>query len=282
MSAKHSRASTLQQRRLIQIGTAAACVAFVGVAAGAVLVDRSVTPAARPQPFVPQTPGGGEAAKDEYDVSPALMASMLSSVYKLDPVTQPDKGEGGEGGQQITPPPQEVVLVAAIGQPGDMMAVIREGAAQTAIGAGQQAGSVEVLEVRPGWARVRQRGVEKELTVGKPTLLVSDMGATTPQPGGGQIITQPGSDQIIQSMEEGGTTTTRIPTAMQRAQSGGNSGGSSGPAGGRTSGGNRGNQGAAGNGNGNGNGNQGTSSQPGGPKRTQTGQQGGQSQEDDR
>lgn len=281
MAAKHSRASTLQQRRLIQIGTAAACVAFVGVAAGAVLVDRSVAPAARPQPFAPPAVGSSQGGEGAYPVSPPLMASMLSKVYTLEPVSQPDKGE--EGGQtQTQPPPQEVALVAAIGQPGDMMAVIREGAAQTAIGVGQQAGSVEVLEVRPGWARVRHRGVEKELTVGQPTLLVSDMGAGPAQPGSTQIVGQPDASRMAETMEESGVTRTRMPTAMQRAQSGGNSGGAANPGGGRSSAGNRSNQGnqSAGNGNGNGNGSQ--AAQPGGPKRERDQSQGGQSQEDDR
>lgn len=175
MATKHSRTSTLQQRRLIQIGTAAACVAFVGMAVGAVVVDRSVAPA--PDPVIPPAPppatSGGSGGG--FPPSPPLIATGLSSVFELDPVTEPVKPDTGDGDPEL--PPQDIVLVAAIGQPGSMMAVIREGAAQTAIAEGQRAGSVDVLEVKPGWARVRHRGVERELTIGKPTLLVSDMGA---------------------------------------------------------------------------------------------------------
>lgn len=266
MAAKHSRASTLKQRRLIQIGTAAACVAFVGMALGAVVVDRSITPA--PTAALPQLPPAAPTGEQDesYDPFAKLIATGLSSVYKLEQPTAPTKGEGGE-----TPAPQarqDIVLVAAIGQPGSMMAVIREGAAQTAIAEGQRAGSVDVLEVAPGWARVRHNGVEKELTIGKPMLLVSDMGAGAASPTSSQIITPPGAGSTPESIEEQGMTRTRMPTAMQRAQSGGNSGGAGGPGGGQRGGGN-----GPGNGQVNGPGNGSSSAQPtpGGPKRERQG-----------
>ena len=279
MAAKHSRAHTLQQRRLIQIGTASACVAFVAVAAGAVLVDRTVEPVAPPEPFAPAAAGPSDGQEEAFPPSPALMASMLSKVYELESTAPEPKPGQGEPVEQAAP--QDVVLVAAIGQPGNMMAVIREGAAQTAIAEGQRAGSVDVLEVRPGWARVIHRGVEKELTVGKPILLVSDMGAGSAQPDSTQVIGQPDAARMAETMEEGGFTQTRMPTGLQRAQSGGNSSG--GPAGGRRSG-SSGNQGGnSGNGNGNGNGNSGQSAapQPGGPKRDRS-QSSGQGQENNR
>lgn len=262
MAAKHSRASTLQQRRLIQIGTAAACIAFVGMALGAVVVDRSVSPA--PDPVLPPAaPLSASGDSDGgYPPSPPLIATGLSSVFELDPVTEPTKPVGP--GQE-DPPPQDIVLVAAIGQPGSMMAVIREGAAQTAIAEGQRAGSVDVLEVKPGWARVRHRGEERELTIGKPTLLVSDMGASDAVPMGSQIIQAPGTS-MIETGEERGVTRTRTPTALQRAQSGGNSGGPGGPGDRGGSSGNPGNRGNRGVGNGNGNGNGNGQPVPGGPK----------------
>ncbi len=252
MANKHTRAGTLQQQRLIQIGTAAACVVFVGMALGAVVVDRSVTPAAKPN-LPPAPPAGPGEAADEYEPFAPLIASGLSSVYKMDAPTTPDKGEGGDA--KPTPPPQDIVLVAAIGQPGSMMAVIREGAAQTAIGEGQRGGSVDVLEVRPGWARVRHRGVERELTVGKPVLMVSDMGASPSTPMSSQIIRQPGVGGGNETMEERGVTTTRAPTGFQRAQSGNQAGGGqSGAGGGRRGGGGNGTGGAPGGGNGTANG----------------------------
>jgi hypothetical protein len=269
MATKHSRSSTLQQRRMIQIGTAAACVAFVGLAFGAVVADRSVTPARTGTPPPPPPIDASGGAEDEFQPFVPLIAGGLSSVYKLDEPAAPAKGAEGEEGP-TTQAPQDVVLVAAIGQPGSMMAVIREGAAQTAIAEGQRAGSVDVLEVAPGWARVRHNGVEKELTIGKPTLLVSDMGAGSPVPASSQIITPPGAGAVTESMEEQGMTRTRMPTAMQRAQSGGNSGGSGGGQRGAGAG------AGAGNGNGNGNGqiNGGGQAQPpqaGGPKRERQG-----------
>lgn len=226
MASKHTRAGTLKQHRLIQIGTAGACVVFVGMALGAVVVDRSVSPA--PKPNLPPAPpvGGPDVGGEELQAFVPLIASGLSSVYKMDAPATPQGDEGGEE-KRPTPPPQEVVLVAAIGQPGSMMAVIREGAAQTAIGEGQRGGSVDVLEVRPGWARIRHRGVERELTVGKPMIMVSDMSSSPQTPMSSQIIRQPGMDGV-ETMEEGGVTSTRMPTTFQRSQSGNQGGNQSG------------------------------------------------------
>lgn len=242
MATNLTRAGTLQKRRTIQIAAGVACVAFVGMALGAVVVDRSVKPApgvVLPPP-APIVSGG---TQDEYKVFPPLIASGLSSVYTLKPIEdKPVEGPKGTGDPE-DPPPQDIVLVAAIGQPGSMMAVIREGAAQTAIAEGQRGGSVDVLEVKPGYARVRYRGQERELTVGKPMLLVSDMGASGEVGGGAQIITQPGAMPKTESLEEQGITRTRMPTAMQRAQSSGNQGGrgsGQGESGGRGGGGNSG------------------------------------------
>ncbi len=212
----------MQKRRTMQIAAGVACVVFVGMALGAVVVDRKIEPAPDPTlPPPPPTTAGG--TDDGYDVFPPLIASGLSSVYSLEPVQEPTKGAEEGGGE--TPPPQDIVLVAAIGQPGSMMAVIREGAAQTAIAEGQRGGSVDVLEVRPGYARVRYRGQERELTVGKPMLMVSDMGAGGEVAGGSQIITPPGATPKAETLEEQGVTRTRVPTAMQRAHSGSSAGG---------------------------------------------------------
>lgn len=222
MASSHSRAGTLQKRRSIQIAAGVACVAFVGMALGAVVVDRSVEPA----PAVvlpPSAPIAGGAVEDEYEPFPPLIASGLSSVYTLKPEDKPDEGPKDPRSEEA--PPQDIVLVAAIGQPGSMMAVIREGAAQTAIAEGQRGGSVDVLEVRPGYARVRYRGEERELTIGQPLHLVSDMGAAGDLAAGSQIITPPGAIPKAETLEEQGVTRTRMPTAMQRAQSSGNSGG---------------------------------------------------------
>ncbi len=216
MSTKHSRAGTLQKQRLIQIGTAVACVAFVGMALGAVVIDRSVAPAEKPTPSIIAPATGSAAATPAYQPMPSLIASGLSSVYELDEIKTPG-GDTGRTGQPVQPPPQDVVLVAAIGQPGAMMAVIREGASQTALAEGQRAGSVEVLEVQPGWARVKHNGQEKELTVGKPILMVSDMSASSAAPMSGQIVTQPGTDVYMETSEEGGITRTGGPTTFQRA-----------------------------------------------------------------
>jgi|GEM_PF-7111549 len=276
MAAKHSRASTLQQRRLIQVGTAIACVAFVGMALGAVVLDRSVTPAETPpvDPIAPPTPGQRGNPDDTFQPMPKLIATGLSSVYELEAIKTPGGDEGGE--PPIEPPPQDIVLVAAIGQPGSMMAVIREGASQTAIAEGQRAGSVEVLEVKPSWARVRHNGEMRELTVGKPMLLVSDMGAGGPAPMGGQIISQPGSDALIETMEERGVTRTSSPTRFQRASSGGANPRGPGASGGRRGGGNQGGGNQGGNGGGNGGGNQANGNGNGQPAPS------GSQQEDDR
>lgn len=221
MASTHSRAGTLQKRRSIQVAAGVACIAFVGMALGAVVVDRSVEPA----PSVvlpPPAPIASGIDEEGYEPFPPLIASGLSSVYALKPVDEPKEVTKGDPEQL---PPQDIVLVAAIGQPGSMMAVIREGAAQTAIAEGQRGGSVDVLEVRPGYARVRYRGAERELAVGQPMLLVSDMGSSSDVAAGSQIITPPGATPKTESLEEQGITRTRIPTAMQRAQSSGNSGG---------------------------------------------------------
>lgn len=271
MAAKHSRASTLQQRRLIQIGTAVACVVFVGAALGAVVLDRSVAPAEKPtvDPIAP--PSGASDEPEAFQPMPQLIATGLSSVYELDAIKTP---EGGEKDPKPTTPPQDIVLVAAIGQPGSMMAVIREGASQTAIAEGQRAGSVDVLEVKPGWARVRHNGELRELTVGKPMLMVSDMGAGGAAAMGDQWVSPPGSEALIETMEERGATRTSAPAAFQRGTSGANPRNPGNP-GGRRSGGNPGNQ-ANGNQDGNGGGGNGSGNQangngngrpvPGGPK----------------
>lgn len=241
MAGNLTRAGTLQKRRTIQIAAGVACVAFVGMALGAVVVDRSVAPA--PDVVLPPpAPITSSADDEEYPIFPPLIASGLSSVYTLKPEDKPAEEPKGAGDPE-DPPPQDIVLVAAIGQPGSMMAVIREGAAQTAIAEGQRGGSVDVLEVKPGYARVRYRGQERELTVGKPMHLVSDMGASGEVAGGSQIITPPGAIPKTESLEEQGVTRTRVPTAMQRAQSSGNRGGQGsgqGERGGRGGGGNSG------------------------------------------
>lgn len=279
MAAKHSRASTLHQRRLIQIGTAVACVVFVGAALGAVVLDRSVAPAEKPtvDPIAP--PSGASDEPDTFQPMPQLIATGLSSVYELDAIKTP---EGGEKDPTPTTPPQDIVLVAAIGQPGSMMAVIREGASQTAIAEGQRAGSVDVLEVKPGWARVRHNGELRELTVGKPMLMVSDMGAGGAAAMGDQWVSPPGSEALIETMEERGATRTSAPAAFQRGTSGANPRNPGNP-GGRRSGGNPGNQGNQSSGNqgvngvgGNGSGNQANGNGNGRPV------PGGPKQEDDR
>ncbi|MFI4915413.1 MAG: hypothetical protein ACIAS6_02760 [Phycisphaerales bacterium JB060] len=255
MAANQSRTEVLQKRRMMQVAFGVACLAFVGLALGAVMVDRSIEPAPELKLPPPPQAGGSEDQAETWEPYAPLIATGLSSVYELDPVKEPVENPGpGEGKQ---PPPQDIVLVAAIGQPGSMMAVIREGAAQTAIAEGQRGGSVDVLEVAPGYARVRYRGEERELRVGTPTLMVSDMGVSGEVPTGSQIVTPPGASSRPESLEEQGVTRTRTPTAMQRAQSGATPGGGQGGQSGRGGGGNSGTsrRGAgAGNGNGNGNG----------------------------
>lgn len=238
MAAIQSRTEVLQKRRMMQVAFGVACLAFVGLALGAVMVDRSIEPA--PELKLPPPPqiGGGEVQGETWEPYAPLIASGLSSVYKIEPVKEATENPGQGEGEQ--PPPQDIVLVAAIGQPGSMMAVIREGAAQTAIAEGQRAGSVDVLEVSPGYARVVYRGEERELSVGKPTLMVSDMGASGEGSGSSQVVTPPGASSRYETMEEDGVTRTRAPTTLQRAQSGANPGGGQGGQSGRGGGGNSG------------------------------------------
>jgi hypothetical protein len=281
MSTRHSRAGTLQKQRLIQIGTAAACVAFVGMALGAVVIDRTVAPAEKPTPPALAPAAGTTDETSEFQPMPKLIASGLSSVYELDAVETPAGPTQGEG--PVQPPPQDVVLVAAIGQPGSMMAVIREGASQTAMAEGQRAGTVEVLEVRPGWARVKHNGQEKELTVGKPILMVSDMGGGGAAPMSSQIITQPGADTYLETAEEGGITRTGGPTTFSRATSGGANPRGPGTPGGRRGGANPGGGNQGGGANGNGVGGGGNGNQANGNGNGQPAAQGGQKrQEEDR
>ena len=71
----------MQKRRTMQIAAGVACVVFVGMALGAVVVDRKIEPAPDPTlPPPPPTTAGG--TDDGYDVSPPLIASGLSSVYQ--------------------------------------------------------------------------------------------------------------------------------------------------------------------------------------------------------
>jgi len=256
----------------MQLAAAAMTVLFVGVAASAVLMDRTIEAAPRPTLPPMAEPAGTASGDDDFEPFPPLIASGLSSVYALDDIEVKEGGTDPEGPETPQAQPQDIVLVASIGRPGSMMAVIREGAAQTAIAQGQRAGSVDVLEVRPGWARVRHRGVEKELTVGEPTLLVSDMGAGAGQPMSSQVIGSPDATGMVETLEERGVTQTRAPTRFQRAQQGGNNpgGGSRRSSGGTAGAGNQGNQG----------------NQAGGGTRPRAGNQangtGGQGAEDDR
>lgn len=227
MPAKHSRASTRQQRRMIQFAAAATTVLFVGVAASAVLWDRAIDPMGSPTIPAPVEPSQTGPEDSGYAPIPALIATGFASVAEIE---EPPKTETPEGVEQpVQAPPQEIALVASIGRPGSMMAVIREGASQTALAKGQQAGSVRVLDVAPGWARVRHRGIDKELTVGAPLMLVSDMGAGAGAAASSEIIGMPDAQGMIETFEEGGVTQTRGPTGFQRARPPGNNpgGGSS-------------------------------------------------------
>lgn len=228
MASKTTRAGILQQRRLMEVGAVAACFGLAAFAVGAVVLDRSVKPSVMPTAasLVPPKTDKQTTEEESYIPIPALIASGLSSSYKLQPTTPAVKDESGEEDPQRPLPPQDVALVAAVGQPGDMVAIIREGAAQSAIGPGQRAGSVEVLEVTPGRARIRHNGQEKELTIGQPMLLVSDIGGGSGAPPVSQAILRGEFDGQTRMNPDGTTTTTPPPpSTLQRSQTSGNRGG---------------------------------------------------------
>lgn len=215
MASRTTRSGTLRQRRWIEIATASACVGFATISVAAVVLDRSVPPSTIPTApaLGPGPSAAGASQTDAYVPIPALIAGGLSSAFKIQTPT-PTTEEPGKDPERS--PPQEVALVAAIGQPGNMVAIIREGAAQSAIGVGQRAGSVEVIEVTPGRAMVRHNGQVKELAVGQPMLLVSDIGGGTGVGATSSAIISPESEAASKLNEDGTTTTIAQPSSLQR------------------------------------------------------------------
>jgi len=224
-SPHRTRRDALRTRRRVQVGALAAAAVFAMLALGAVASGGTVRPAAVPTPPPPPPPqaGAGADAGGGYQPFPKAIAQSLSSVHTITADDGQDQAQSSqEGGQAPAAPPAELRLLATIGSEDALTAIIRRGATQVVLAAGERADDIEALEVSRRSAIVRYQGARRELTLDAPTLLVSDIGA----PAGGSV-----SASVVTGTSADGMTRTqagasqnngnRPPSAFQQRQTGG-------------------------------------------------------------